>query len=402
MNKTDLLEGEKTAKRSIIHLLIVGLVKLVLGLMTGLTVLLADALNTFSDILAIFAAYMGLKLSRKSSDSHFEFGYYKIETLAALLISLGILTLGVFTIKAGIDILVKPEIGNYQFYAILAVALGMIQSYRMGNGLINSGKKVNSLALIDSGREKKMDTAAGAAVLVSIVANYYQVPYVEGTVTLLIGLITLKVGLSSAKESLFFLLDYWDDAELSNKIKTILSADRSLIVGVKKIQLRRAGTFVFGQAMLEIAPFSDLQDLRSSLAVLQEKVKNTNPYIKDFIIYTCISRPKRIKVAIPIRQGTDLTADLADNLAETNGYLFAELTDTKVKKTYFLPIKEDDKNFVSLSNILLKEKVNILVDNDVSSLLYLNLRRAHHVMVYPNFSDVRKAGKLLELILIDT
>ncbi len=402
MKNSAILEGEKISKKSILYLSAVGALKLFIGLYAGLTVLVADAVNTFADILTILGAYIGLKLSRKNSNSRFEFGYHKIETLIAFIISVSITITGIVLVKAGATILSSPPSGKYQLLAFIAVLLSTISSYKIAYQLISAGKKANSIALVDSGKDKIVDTISAVAVLISIVANYYGVPYVEGFVTLGIALIVLKVGILSAKESLFYLLDYWDDPKLFRHIHNILSADTDTVLRIERLQLRRAGTFIFGQAIIEIAPFCDLQELRSKLTNLQEKVKQSNPFISEFIIFTRIAKPKLVRVALPIKSGKTLKATLADNLAETAGYLFVELTDKKIKKFKYQAITEEKKNFVALATLLLNEKVNILVDNEVASLLYLNLRRTHHVIIYPNFSDVKKAEQLLQFILIDT
>jgi len=246
-----------------------------------------------------------------------------------------------------------------------------------------------------------MDVFAGFAVLISIIANYNSIPYVEGIVSGIISLLILKVGIFSAKESLFFLLDYWDDPIMSRKIKKILTSEKDLIINVKRLKLRRAGTFVFGQAFVEINPFAGIQDLREELNFLQQKIESINPYIKDFVIYSHIPKSDKIKIAIPITKGKDLNAKVASTLKSTTAYLFVEIRDNKVGKFYTKKLAIQQKNPVEFSNFLKDEKINVLIDNRLNSLIYYNLRRTHHVLIYPNFSDIHKAKDTLKLFLID-
>jgi len=243
---------------------------------------------------------------------------------------------------------------------------------------------------------------AGIAVFFSIIANYGGVPYFEGVVSILIALFIIKVGLSSSKESLFFLLDYWNDPTLSRKIRKVFKKEKDLILKVKKLRLRRAGTYIFGQAFVDINPFAGIQDLREELEILQGKIKELNPYIKDFAIYSHIPKSKQERVALPIKKGKDLNAELAFNLKDTKGYIFVDVQNNKIKDFYVKKLKAGQKKPVQLSSLLKQEKVNILIDNDLNSLVYFNLRRTHHILIYPNFSDIKKVKQTLKLLLLDT
>lgn len=397
-----MIEGEKAAKNGMLYLIVLGLIKLAAGLTTGMTVILADAISTFADTLGVFASYLGLRLSRKNADEHFEYGYYKIETFAALLISLGIIYLGYTILVQSINNFFEVKEGQYRAFALTATVIAIALSYRLGSKLKSAGEKSNSLSLLASAKDKKMDVYAGFAILISIIANYKQIPYVEGVVSIIISLIILKVGAYSSKESLFFLLDYWDNPGLRRQIMKILRHEKDFILKVKNLRLRRAGTFIFGQAFIEINPFNDFQDLREELEILQNKIKNLNPYIKDFVIYSHIPEINKEVVAVPIKSGDDLNATVANTLKETKAYLFAQVQNDKIIKFYIKELSPNQKKPIQLSNFIKKENVNVLIDNQLNSLIFYNLRRTHHIVIYPNLSDIKRAKETIELILIDT
>jgi cation diffusion facilitator family transporter len=402
MNTRSIKAGEKVARNAIVRLLLMGSLKLAAGLVTGMTVIIVDAVSTFTDTIGIFASYIGLRLSRKAANNKFEYGYYKVETFMALLISIGIIYLGYQFIISSIDILQNPEEGHFRTFAITTTLLAIHQSYSLYTKLKEAGEKVNSLALIAAAKDKQMDMFASLAILVSIIANYKGIPYVEGIVALAIALIILKVGITTAKESLFFLLDYWNDPVLANKIRKVLRDKIEIVQSIKKLRLRRAGTFIFGEAFVEINPFADIQDLRDDLEILQNKVREISPYIKDFIIYTHIAKSETLKIGIPVRNDKGISSDVANNLKQTTHYLFADIKAGKTKKHYLKKLERGDKTLNNLGNFLKAEKVNILVDNQLNSLIYYNLRKTHHIVIYPNFSDTKTAEQAIKMLLIDT
>lgn len=394
--------GEKAAKEAIGHLLLMGTLKAIAGLVTGMTVILADAISTFADTLGVFASYIGLRMSRKSASETFKYGYHKVETFAALFISIGIIYLGWLIFEAGVTTFENPEEGTFRSFAITTTVIAILYSYKLEKKLKTAGEKTNSLSLLANAKDKKMDMIAGVAVLASIVANYKGILYVEGVISMIIAVFILKEGVMSAKESLFFLLDYWNDPVLTRKIRKVFKQEKDLIEKVKTLKLRRAGTFVFGEAFVEINPFAGIEDLREELDILEAKIKEINPYIKDFAIYSHITKPQKVKIAVPIMERQGLSSKIARTLAKTEAYLFAEIKDNKIKKHSIKKISEKQKNPVQLASFLKKEKVNIVIDNKLNSLVYYNLRRTHHILIYPNLADMKRAGQAIEILLIDT
>jgi cation diffusion facilitator family transporter len=396
-----IIEGEKVALRTMVHLGGLAGLKIFAGIFTGMTVMIADGVNSIADTLSIFGAYIGLRVSRKSEDKNFKYGYHKVETFMAFLISVGITYVGYLLAVSSVNIFLYPEEGQYRVFAISIAIIAILTSYKFYKRLKVAGEKANSLALIASAKDKKMDMFTGVAVLISIIANYQAIPYIEGIVSGIISILVLKVGLFSAKESLFFLLDYWDDPILERKIRGILYGDKSLILKVKNLKLRRAGTFIFGEAYVEINPFAGMQDLREELNFLRDKIKKSEPHIKDFSIYTHIPDTEKLKLAIPIVKGIDLKAEVAHTLRATKAYLILKIENNKVKKIEEKKITAAQKTPAELISFFKEEDVNVVIDNGLHSLVYYNLRRIKHIIVYPNFPDIKKAEDALKLFLID-
>jgi cation diffusion facilitator family transporter len=396
-------EGEIIARNSLFVLIFVASIKAAAGFATGMVVLLADALASVTDILSLFASYIGLKLSRQGKTKGFQYGYYKVETFMALVVSVMILYLGYKIIRESINRLADPSPGQYTLIGVAAVLISIGFSLRLAGKLTRAAEKANSISLMNNAKDKKMDVVSSVAVLAGIIANHFEIPYLEGTVGILISLIILKVGLYSAKEAVFFLLDYWDDYTLLHKIKKVLLKEGDLVKRVKKIRLRRAGTFIFGEAFLEVNPFADMKDLRNDLNKLGNKIKEVNEHIRDFSLFEMIPQPKKIRVAIPIIGNRGLKSQIAEKMGAMTHYVFVDIVNKKIKthkvEKFTFRKKQD---YIEIANLLKKKKVNILINSDLNSLLYYQLQHVHHIAIYPNFSNVDKVEDTLKLLLIDT
>ncbi|MBU1992490.1 MAG: cation diffusion facilitator family transporter [Patescibacteria group bacterium] len=395
-------EGEVIARNSLLILMFLAVLKGIAGLVTGIVVLYIDALSSLTDVVSLFASWIGLKLSTKTAKKGFQYGYYKLETFAALMVSFMILYLGYKVIRESINRLVDVSPGQYTLFGVGIVMISIIFSYRLSKKLMKAGENANSLSLIDNAKDKKMDVLSAFVVLGGLGANYLQIPYLEGIIGIFLSLFIIKVGLQSAKEAFFFLMDYWDDYKLLNKISRVLKKEGDLVQSVKKIRLRRAGTFIFGEAFLEINPFADMKDLRNDLNKLTEKVKEINPHIKNFILYEMIPDPKKIRIAIPIVGNHGLGSKIAERLGTMTHYMFVDIYKGKIKQhkaEKFTFAKKDD--YIQIVELLKRKKVNILVNNDLNSLLYFQLQHIHHIQIYPKFSNIERVDDTIKLLLID-
>lgn len=405
MQKSDtesLKYGSRMALIGIGEILLLALFKATLGYFTGLVVLMADALSSFGDVLTLVASFIGLKISRRRADEKFKYGYYKAETFAAFVTSVIIIYFGIEVLMESIERISAPETAQLHYLALFSVVVSTLASIQLSRMLQRAGKKINSLALIDTGKEKKLDIVVQAAVLVGIGANFYHIPYLEGAIGVIISGLILKVGLETAKESLFFLLDYFDDQKLVNKIKKIIKTRSRIVKDVKEVRMRRAGTFIFGEAFIEVNPYAQTKDIRSELKNLQEQIAKTSRYLKDFLVFVVIPLPARVRVAVPVKEDRGLNSAVAPTFAETRAYVFVDVSNKKIDEYYAKNFDFKPTDIKGIASFLEREKVNVVINNDMHSLLFYHLRRLQNIDVYPNFSNVGNVENTVKLLLIDT
>ena len=77
--------AQKIAKISVITLLSIGIIELLIGQISGSVVATADGIDSLSDAMISFIVFMGLVIAGRPADKKFHFGYYKVESFAALI-----------------------------------------------------------------------------------------------------------------------------------------------------------------------------------------------------------------------------------------------------------------------------------------------------------------------------
>jgi cation diffusion facilitator family transporter len=397
-----IIYAEKVAKKGLISLAVLAVLKAVASLITGSVILMTDALSSISDIVTLLGSYVGLKLNETEGEGGFKYGYYKIETLIAFLIAVFIMVLGVAVFFKNIGQFKEAPQVNYPWVAIGVIMVTIVFSLRNARILREAGLRSNSLSLIHNAKEKQGDILASFMVLMAILASVYRIPYIESLVGVVISVLIFKDGITAVKDSVSYLLDYWDDPKLIADIEKVIHEHSKIVTEIKKIRLRRAGAWILGEVYLEIPVFIDSRDMRSEINRLQEKIHELNPNIKDMVIYFKIPRPRNIRIAIPICDKNGIESKVAMNTAEARYYMFIELEKREIKSTQYAEIDlADAKKITTTIELLKRENIDLVMNNNLSSMFYYSLQHIHHIAVYPLFPNVETVDETVKLFVID-
>lgn len=384
------------------RILILAILKLLIGFYTGMVVLVADALASFSDILGIIASYIGLKISEKSATKEFTYGYYKVETVSSLIVSATIIYFGIEIFLDSLGRFRTLESSSNHILGLIVVVVAVIQSTYLAKRLQRAGKKINSLSLINCAKDKTIDIYVQFAVLIGIGAAFFKISYIEGMVGMGISIMTLKVGYESAKESLYFLLDYFDDQELIEKIRKTILKSSKIVQNIDGIKMRRAGTYIFGEAVLEIDPYIQVKDIRENLKNLKAKIIELDPYLKNFSLLISIPKPGKLRVAVPVLKDKGLISIVSTDEKDTRAYVFVDIKRGKIFESYGKKFNYKTADFKGMTDFFLHNKTDVIINNNMHSLLFYNLRHLNQILVYPNFYNVTSVENTVKLLILDT
>lgn len=254
---------------SMINNLIISSLKIVGGLLLGLSSLMADGLHTFVDFITDIISIIGIKFSKKKPTKHHPFGYGKIEYLTNLYIGVILFLLGTFIIVHGL--ISKTVIPPISLLGVLLVALGLKLAAILTMHIV--GEKIHSQLLITSTEESKTDLYSSIGVLfITIIlqfANKYEfLTYLNVIGTVLIGLYVIKTAIEiMAHNSMSLIGETIEDEETINKINKYLKEFKD--IEDTRIRLIKYGSYYKLELGLDV---TDNMSLRR-ITILENKVR---------------------------------------------------------------------------------------------------------------------------------
>lgn len=237
--------GERIAKLSVLTLLTLGVVEIGVGMWTRSLGLSADGVDSLSDSFISLIVWVGLHYSRRRPDARFHFGYHKVESLAALIASLGMMSIAGYILYHSYLTFLNPREILYPHVALatLSVAgtVSMYRAFQMRRVATNYGL----LSLRTDANNSIKDATASFVVFASVLGASLGVLELDSVGSMIIAVYILGVAYVAIKESSLILLDACESPEMTSVLAAALKTVDG-VRGVSSIRLRPSGPFVIG------------------------------------------------------------------------------------------------------------------------------------------------------------
>ncbi len=244
MNKNIIMNREKI----IVKTGIVGIVtniflagfKTAVGLLAHSIAIVLDAVNNLSDVLSSVVTIIGAKLANKAPDKKHPLGHGRIEYISSMIVSAIILYVGIVAIIESFKKIIYPQKPEYTFITLFVVFVAVIVKIFLSRYVEKQGEKVNSGALIGSGKDAFFDALLSASVLACAVFYLIFKISLEAYMGLVISFVIIRAGLKMMRETLHDILGQRADSKMSREIKQILQEEPE-IRGVYDLMINNYG-----------------------------------------------------------------------------------------------------------------------------------------------------------------
>ena len=239
----DLKLGERGVMLSIIAYIALSIIKLTVGYISDSSALRADGLNSTTDIIASLAILIGLRISQKPPDKDHRYGHRKSETIASLIASLIILTVGLQVLfDAGSSMIRGGQETPGVFAAYTAVFSGLVMYfvYRSNRKL---ALKINNNALMAVAKDNRSDAWVSFGAGIGIFGAQLNMAWLDSLTAVIVGLLIIKTGWDIFRQSSHELSDGFDEEKLEY-YQTIIEKING-VEAIKEIKGRTYGNLEF-------------------------------------------------------------------------------------------------------------------------------------------------------------
>jgi cation diffusion facilitator family transporter len=360
-----LAEGEKATLLTLISNVIIIIFKFITGLIIGSVVLLASALDALTDLIASLAVLFGLRFSQKDPSKRFPYGYYRMETLATLIVSIFIFIFGLDVIFMSIQIVITPSKLDFPMIGLLISLVSIGLAYMLYKYNLRVGTKIASNALISTANEFRLDMITNSLVFLGIFGHLVNFPQLEGFVGLIIGIIIIKTGIAFGRSSIMTLLDAVDDPDVIDKMRGIVSTFTE-VEDVPNIRIRRSGPYYFADIKIRMDAAKTIRSLAKVTHQLESSLKKEISQLDSIVISVDPIRKTKLKIAIAAPSlETKVNETPAEHFGQAPAFLIADInipTQTIISTRIIENPHRfaDRKRGIMGAELLIKEGIDIL------------------------------------------
>ena len=244
------LQRERLAYLSSWTLVLLGLIEIAAGGFTGSIGLTADGIDSMSDALVSFLVWLGLKISRRSADERFHFGYYKIESFVSFVGGIALIGIAGAIFYRSYLVFLDPKPISFPALALVVLLVaGTVSLYRAFQ-MRRIARKYNILSLRLDANNAIKDGSASFLVFFTVMASslgFHQMDAVGG---MAVAIFILSISFVAIRESSLVLLDAYHNPLLVEEIKGIVESE--LGIRVRDILLRAAGPYIQSEIHIEV------------------------------------------------------------------------------------------------------------------------------------------------------
>ncbi|HEV08905.1 MAG TPA: cation transporter [Sulfurihydrogenibium azorense] len=281
--------------------LFLSILKLFFGVLTNSLGLIAEAIHSFSDLVASIISFIGVKLSAKKSKD-FPYGLYKLENVAALIISFFLFFAAYEIIKEAFFHHEERQVSNPQ-YAIAVMVVAMVLTFFYSRLEKEAGKRLNSPTLIADAEHIWADFLSSIIVLVGLIGVYFGYN-IDKYAAAVVSLFIFHSGFEILKDSIKVLLDFTVEKEDIQKIRNIV-LKHPAIIDLKSIKGRSAGSYKFLELEILMHNLS-LREAHKIVDNLAEEIKRKIPNIDSVTIHYEPVRQEGLRVAFLIDENENI------------------------------------------------------------------------------------------------
>lgn len=283
--------NQNTLLGIIVNLLLVG-VKIAAGILSASTAMITDAAHSLSDLFTDFIVFFSLRLSIKSPDEQHPYGHGKIENIAAVIVGLLLIQLGLWFVYDSVQRLFSGSAqllkNNWALWAALASIVLKEILFHITRSM---GRSIQSDAMIANAWHHRSDAFSSVVALAGLGSSLLGFRYGDLLAAALIALILVYIGGKILLENANTLIEASVSPEVLEQAREILRTQEG-VRDFRRLRLRQVGKDIYGEVNIEVDARLSVRQGHDIALRLKQRLFQSLTGLKDISVHIDPAREK--------------------------------------------------------------------------------------------------------------
>lgn len=270
---------------SILANIILALFKLLAGIIAHSGAMISDAVHSASDVFSTFVVIGGVKMAGKAEDSDHPYGHDRLESVAAIILSVALAITGAGIGYTGVkNIINAEELKIPGALALIAAVISIAIKEAMYWYTRNGAKKIKSDALMADAWHHRSDALSSVGSFIGIGGAMLGYPILDPLASVIICVFIFKVAIDIFKEAINKMVDKSCDKEVEALMREmVLSHDE--IISLDLIRTRMFGSKVYVDIEFSADGNMTLYEAHAIAEHIHEEMEEKFPDVKHCMVH---------------------------------------------------------------------------------------------------------------------
>lgn len=266
--------------------IVLSVFKLIAGIVAHSGAMISDAVHSASDVFSSIIVIIGVKASAKESDEDHPYGHERMESVAAIVLSMILFITGLFIGHTAIENLTKGEVSSLTppgLLAVIAAIVSIITKEMMYWYTRYYAKCINSSALMADAWHHRSDALSSIGSLIGVMGARYGLWWADMAASLIICLFILKAAYDIFIEAIQKMVDHACSTDIQEEIVKCAAGQQG-VIAVSGIQTREFGNRIY----VDLVVFADgnitLKDADAISKRVHDSIEEIFPSIKHIVV----------------------------------------------------------------------------------------------------------------------
>jgi cation diffusion facilitator family transporter len=265
---------------------ILAILKLVIGFISGSYAVIADGIDSSTDILSSIVTLIAAKIVTRPPNIKYPYGYVKADAVATKVLSMFIFIAGAqLAISSLKNLFGETETELPTLLAIYVTIFSIIGKILLSLYLKQVGKKQHSNMLVTMGKHMRNDMLISASVLFGLLSTIiFNVPIIDKIVALIISIAIMTEAIKIFLKTNVELMDGIDDPQLYKDIfKAICCIDGAH--APHRTRARKIGSYLMINTDIEVDPNLSVKEAHDIAKKVENSIKEKIENVYDVMVH---------------------------------------------------------------------------------------------------------------------
>lgn len=244
----------------------------------------ADGIESGCDFIAILATMIALKLGRQPFDQSHQYGHGRAENLAAVLVSLIILSTGCWILFQSIKTVIGAKFATPEPVAVVAAVMTIIIKEWLYRFSYSTGKKLDSPAVLAIAKDHRKDAVTSIATVIGVGGAYFGFGIMDPLAAGLTSFFILHIGWETFREAAHDLMDGTAPPDFVEEVSKLVElVDK--VEHLHEIRTRRSGQYIIIDLKLEMDPDMTVKESHAVATEVKRIIFRLYPNVGDVMIH---------------------------------------------------------------------------------------------------------------------